>query len=60
MYDVGSKPLNSIRSIFVNSLTCVRVKRDKSECFRICSGVRQEYILAKKSEKLFFNSLSIF
>ena len=26
MYDVGSKLLNGIKSIYVNSLACVRVK----------------------------------
>ena len=35
MYDVGGKLLNSIKSMFVNSLTYVRVKGGESECFRM-------------------------
>ena len=45
MYDVGGKLLNSIKSIYVNSLACVRVKVSESECFRINIGVRQGYIM---------------
>ena len=41
MYDVGGKLLNGIKSIYVNSLGCVRVKGGESECFRINSSVRQ-------------------
>ena len=44
MYDVGGKLLNDIKSMCVNSLTCVKVKGD-SECFRIDSGVRQECMI---------------
>ena len=39
MYDVGGKLLNGIKSIYVNSLACVRIKGGESECFRINSGV---------------------
>ena len=46
MYYVGGKPLNGIKNIYVNSLTCVRVKGCKSECFRIDSGVRQVCIIS--------------
>ena len=35
-----------VSSIYVNSLACVRVKRGKSECFRINSGVRQGCIMS--------------
>ena len=35
MYDVGSKLLNGIKSMYVNSLTCVRVQGGESECFGI-------------------------
>ena len=45
MYDVGGKLLNSFKSIYVNSLACVRVKVSESECFRINIGVRQGYIM---------------
>ena len=31
--------------MYVNSLTCVRVKGGESECFRIDSGVRQGCIM---------------
>ena len=40
MYDVGGKLLNGIKSMYVNSLACVKVKGGESECFRINSGVR--------------------
>ena len=40
MYDVGGKLLNGIKSMYVNSLACVRVKGCESECFRINTGVR--------------------
>ena len=43
MYDVGSKLLNGIKSMYVNSLAWVRVKGGKSECFRINSGLRWVY-----------------
>ena len=33
MNDDGGKMLNDIKSIYANSLTCVRVKRVESECF---------------------------
>ena len=38
---MGGKLLNDIKSRYVNSLPCVRVKRGESECFRIDTGVRQ-------------------
>ena len=40
---MGGKLLNGIKSIYVNSLACVRVERGESECFRINSGVRRVY-----------------
>ena len=40
MHDVGSKLLNNIKSVYINSLSCVRVKGGESRCFRIDSGVR--------------------
>ena len=46
MYDVGGKLLNGIKSVYVNRLTCVRVKRCESECFRIDNGVRQGCIMS--------------
>ena len=40
IYDVGGKLLNGIKSKYVNSLACVRVKGDKSDCFTINNGMR--------------------
>ena len=40
MYDVGGKLLNGIKSMYVNSLACVRVKGSESEYFRTDSDVR--------------------
>ena len=39
MYDVGGKLLSKIKSMYVDSLACVTVKWDKSEWFRIDSGM---------------------
>ena len=41
MYDVWGKLLDGIRSMYVDSLACVRVKWIESEWFRIDNGVRQ-------------------
>ena len=40
-HDVSGKLLNGIKSMYVNSLACVRVKGGERECFRIDRGVRQ-------------------
>ena len=32
MYDVGGKLFNGIKSMYVDSLACVRVKGSESEC----------------------------
>ena len=40
---MGGKLLNGIKSIYVKTLACVRVKGGESECFRIKSGVRRMY-----------------
>ena len=45
-YDVGSKLLNDIRSMYVNSLAYVRVKGGENKCFRTTSGVRQRCIMS--------------
>ena len=44
MQDVGGKNLNGIKSMYVNSLACVRVKRGECEGFRIDSCVRQGWL----------------
>ena len=36
---------NSIKSMYINSLACVRIKGGESECFRINSGVRQGCVM---------------
>ena len=51
MCDVGGKLLNGIKSIYVNSLACVRVKGGENEFFRINSGVKQRGIMSPQ----FFN-----
>ena len=43
---MGGKLLNGMRSVYVNSLACVRVKGCESKCFRIDSGVRQVCIMS--------------
>ena len=45
MYDVGGKLLSGIKSMYVDSLACVR-KRAKSERFKIDSRVRQRCIMS--------------
>ena len=46
MYDVGGTPLNGIKSMYVGSSACARVKGAESEWFRIESGVRQGCIMS--------------
>ena len=46
MYEFGGKLLAGIKSMYVDSLACVRVKGDESRRFRIDSGVRQVYIMS--------------
>ena len=56
MYDVGGKLLNGIKSMYVNILACVRVKRGESECFRIDSGVRHGCIMSSKVFNAYTNA----
>ena len=46
MYHVGAKLLSGIKSMYVDSSACVRVKGGESEQFRINSGVRQGCIMS--------------
>ena len=46
MYDVGGNLLSGIKSMYVDSLACARVKGGKSEWFMIDSGVRQGCIIS--------------
>ena len=43
---MGGKILNGIKSMYVNSPACVRVKGGENECFRIDSCVRQGCIMS--------------
>ena len=43
---MGGKLLNEIKSMYVESSACVRVKRGESERFMIDSGVRQGCIMS--------------
>ena len=40
------KLLNSIKSMYINSLACIRVKGGESEYFRVDNGVRRECIIS--------------
>ena len=40
MYNVWSKLLSGIKSIYIDSVACVRVNLGENERFRINSGVR--------------------
>ena len=46
MYVVDGKLLYGIKSMYVDSLACARVKRGESEWFRINSGVRHGCIMS--------------
>ena len=46
MYVVGGKRLSGIKSMYVNSSACVRVKEGESELFRIDIGVTQACIMS--------------
>ena len=46
MYDGEGKLLSGIRSMYVDSSACVRIKGGESEWFGIDSGVRQRCIIS--------------
>ena len=46
VYDVGGEQLNSIKSMYANSLPCVRANEGESECFTIDGGGRQGFIMS--------------
>ena len=46
IYDIDSKLQSGIKSMYVNILSCVRVKRGEGEYFRIEGGVRQACIIS--------------
>ena len=45
MYDVEGKLLSEIKSMYVDSSACVRVKKGANERFRTDSGMRQGCIM---------------
>ena len=45
MYNVGGKLLGGIKSVYVDSFGCAKVKGGVSEGFRIDSGMRQGWIM---------------
>ena len=46
IYDVGGKLSGGIKSVYVDSSACIRVKGSMSEQFRIDSGVKQSCIIS--------------
>ena len=46
IYDKGAKLLSGIKSMYVDSSACVRVKRGESERFKMDSGGRQGCIMS--------------
>ena len=46
MYDVGSKFFTGIKSMYVDSSACDRIKGGENERFRIYSGIRQGCIMS--------------
>ena len=48
IYTVGAKLLNLVKSMYINSLDCVKVKKGGSEreCFKVGGGVKKGYIMS--------------
>ena len=46
LYDVGGKRLSGIKTVYVDSSACVKVKGGERELFRIDSGVRLGCIMS--------------
>ena len=57
MYDVGGKLLSEIKSMYVNSLACVSIKRGESECFKIYSGVKQGCIMSPRPFNVYMETV---
>ena len=57
IYDVGGKYLSGIKSMYVDSLACVRVRGGESEQFRINSGVRQGCIMSPWLFKVYMDAV---
>ena len=54
---MGGKLLNGIKSTYVNSIACFRVKRGESECFRIDSVVRKVCIMSPWFFKVYMDAV---
>ena len=57
MYDVGGKLLIGIKSMYIDSSACVKVKVGESEQFRIDSGVRQGCIVSPWLFNVYMNAV---
>ena len=56
IYFVGSKLLYDIKSMYVHSLACMKVKRGESVCFRIGLGMFEySEVLLKKFKEFLIN-----
>ena len=58
MYDVGDKLLNGIKSVYVKSLACARIKGCDSECFRIDISMRQVCIMSPWLFNVYMDALT--
>ena len=56
-YEVGGKLVNGIKTMYVNSLACIRIVEDVSGCFRIKSGVRQGFIISSWLLNMYMNAM---
>ena len=59
MNDLGGKLLNIIKSKWVNSLACVRMKGSESKCLRINSCVRQGHIMSPCLFNVYMSAIMI-
>ena len=56
MYDVGGKILSGFKNMYVDNLTCVRVKGGESELFKLDSVVRQGCIMSPWLFNVYMNA----
>ena len=54
---MGGKQLDGMKSTFVHSLACIRVKGGDSECFRIYSSVGHGCIISPWLFKVFMDAV---
>ena len=54
MYDVAGKLLNGVKSMYVNSIACAKVKGSECECFRIDSGETGVYHVPLALQCIYF------